>query len=290
MQSILPAFIIGCGDIGRRLAHQLLQEGIPVAALARTSLAAEKLRLEGITPHSGDLDSGAVALDLPSRIHTLFYFAPPPNTGQTDARISHCLNALSHPPRRIVYISTSGVYGDVQGRWIDENEPLNPKTDRARRRFHAESQLRDYATKGNNEVLVLRVPGIYGPGRLPEARIRAGVPVVDPRDAPWSNRIHADDLAQACFLAAKTDAIEPFRTFNISDGNPTTMTDYFWQVADHLGLARPPSVTLEKARELFTPAMMSFLDESKRLDNHRMREELGVVIRYPSLAEGLKAC
>jgi nucleoside-diphosphate-sugar epimerase len=289
MPSSLPVFIVGCGDVGRRLAPLLMQQGLPVVALARSPLAADRLIQEGITPYSGDLDP-EVSLALPvTLIETLIYLAPPPSTGRADPRMARFLDALQAPPRRIVYISTSGVYGDAGGAWIDESAPLEPKTDRGQRRLHAESLLEAYATKTGTKVLVLRVPGIYGDGRLPEARIRAGLPVVDPAEAPWSNRIHADDLAQACFCAARIDTAFHFRAYNVSDDHPSTMTDYFWQVADHLGLPRPPSIPLAQARQHLTPAMMTFLEESKRLIVNRMRDELGVIIQYPTLAEGLEA-
>ena len=289
MPSSLPVFMVGCGDVGRRLAPLLMQQGLPVVALARSHLAADRLIQEGITPYTGDLDPEG-SLELPTApIDTLFYLAPPPSTGRTDPRMARFLDALQAPPRRIVYISTSGVYGDAGGAWIDESAPLQPKTDRGQRRLHAESLLKAYATTTGSKVLVLRVPGIYGDGRLPEARIRAGLPVIDPVEAPWSNRIHVDDLAHVCLRATQIDTAFDFRAYNVSDDHPSTMTDYFWQVADHLGLPRPPSIPLAQARQHLTPAMMTFLEESKRLMVDRMRDELGVVIQYPTLADGLEA-
>ncbi|MEY4685231.1 MAG: hypothetical protein RLZ25_1690 [Pseudomonadota bacterium] len=287
MPSSLPVFIVGCGDIGLRLARRLRAEGIPVAALARSPLRAQTLETEGITPFLGDLDESTPALTLPGGIQTLYYLAPPPPAGPGDPRMRHGLAALQTVPKRLIYISTSGVYGDCEGAWIDEEAPLKPKTDRARRRVEAERLVKDYAERTGCEVLVLRVPGIYGDGRLPETRIRQGLPVIDPHEAPFSNRIHADDLAEAC-IRARTSGI-PGHAYNISDGHPSTMTDYFWQVADHLGLPRPPAIPLAEAREVLTPAMLSFMEESKRLDNRRMREELGVVLRYPTLQDGLNA-
>ena len=287
MPSSIPVFIVGCGDIGRRLARRFLDEGTPVAALARTALSALALEAKGITPFPGDLDIVNAPLSLPEGIETLYYLAPPPPTGQGDPRMAHALQSLQRAPRRLIYISTSGVYGDCEGAWIDETAALNPKTDRAHRRLEAERRVQDYGARSGCDVLVLRVPGIYGDGRLPETRIRQGLPVIDPREAPFSNRIHADDLAEACYQARTKGASG--QAYNISDGHPSTMTDYFWQVADHLGLPRPPAIPLAEARKVLTPAMLSFLEESKRLDNRRMREELGVVLRYPTLEEGLKA-
>jgi nucleoside-diphosphate-sugar epimerase len=147
--------------------------------------------------------------------------------------------------------------------------------------------LEQYQKAFNIETVILRVPGIYGPGRLPEARIRAGLPVVLPEESPWSNRIHADDLAEACFKACTEATVTG--VFNVSDGHPSTMTDYFWKVSDHLDLPRPPAVSLSEARNILSPAMMSFMDESKRLCNRRMIDILGVKLRYPTLSEGLQA-
>lgn len=287
MPSSIPVFIVGCGDIGLRLARRLMAEGTPVAALARSSQSVQALEASGIKPYPGDLDATDPPLSLPGAIDTLYYLAPPPSTGNVDPRIVRALSALEHPPRRLIYISTSGVYGDCDGAWIDETAPLQPKTDRARRRLAAEMEVQGYGLRTGCEVLVLRVPGIYGDGRLPETRIRQGLPVIDPLEAPFSNRIHAEDLAEACLKARHAGT--PGQAYNISDGQPSTMTDYFWQVADHLKLPRPPAIPLTEARKLLTPAMLSFLEESKRLVNRKMREELGVVLRYPTLSEGLKA-
>jgi len=287
MPSSLPVFIVGCGDIGQRLARRFIAEGTPVAALARSSQKAQTLEALGMTPYLGDLDAIDPPLSLPDPIETLYYLAPPPLSGTTDPRMIRALSALKHVPKRLIYISTSGVYGDCDGAWIDETAPLQPKTDRGRRRLAAEKAVRDYGARTGCEVLVLRVPGIYGDGRLPETRIREGLPVIEPREAPFSNRIHADDLTEACVKARHAGT--PGEAYNISDGQPSTMTDYFWQVADHLKLPRPPAIPMVEARKQLTPAMLSFLEESKRLDNRKMCTELGVVLRYPTLSEGLKA-
>jgi nucleoside-diphosphate-sugar epimerase len=187
-----------------------------------------------------------------------------------------------------VYISTSAVYGDCGGDWIDEECPLNPKSDRGKRRMAAEQVLEDWSQRTGVPVIILRVPGIYGPGRLPVERVRQGVPVLIPEESPYSNRIHADDLAAACVAASRRG--QSGRAYNISDGHPTTMTDYFWRIADLHGLPRPPAISLAEARSVLTPAMLSFLEESKRLINRRMLDELRVKLQYPDLAQGLKHC
>jgi nucleoside-diphosphate-sugar epimerase len=285
-----PLLIVGCGDIGRRVAALELAAGQRVAALARSEATASALRQRGLEALRGDLDAPASLSGLPAHVPVLYYFAPPPATGEGDPRLSALLAALPADalPERAVYISTSGVYGDCGGAWVDEDWPLNPRTDRARRRAAAERALLDWGGLRGVACVVLRVPGIYGPDRLPKERLRRGLPVVDEREAPYSNRIHADDLAQACCAAARRGRAGA--AYNASDGHPTTMTDYFQRVADALGLPRPPAIGMEQARRTFSPGMLSFLDESKRLDNRRMLSELGVALRYPDLASGLAAC
>lgn len=282
-------FIVGCGDIGRRVAGLEAAAGRAVAALARSEDAAGVLRRSGIGVFGGDLDVPDSLPELPAA-STLYYFAPPPAAGTADPRLQALLAALDRtlPPEQVVYISTSGVYGDCGGQWVDESRPANPSTDRARRRLAAEAALRDWGERRGVACMILRVPGIYGPGRLPLERIRRGVPVLEERESPYSNRIHADDLARVCLAAARFG--EAGRIYNASDGHPTTMTDYFFRVADLYGLPRPPTVSLAEARRILSPNMLSFLEESKRLDNRRMREELRVSLRYPDLSSGLPAC
>lgn len=288
--SFASCFIVGCGDVGERVARLELQQGRRVFGLTRTATRSTALANKGIEPVPGDLDRPATLVGLPEACDVLYYFAPPPGQGVTDPRIDAFLAALSPAqfPNRLVYISTSGVYGDCGGAWVNEDHPVNPITDRAKRRLDAERHVQHWAVKTGVAVIVLRVPGIYGPGRLPIERLRQAVPVVKPDESPFSNRIHADDLASACLAAAQLGRTGS--AYNVSDGNPTTMTDYFNQVADHLALPRPPNVSLAEARRIFNPAMLSFLEESKRLDNRRLLEELKVTLRYPTLADGLTAC
>jgi len=281
-----PVFVVGCGDIGRRVAALEREAGRPVAALSRSPTSATRLTEDGIKPVAGDLDRPDSLARLPRRPEVLYYFAPPPPSGEDDPRLRALLAALEPAnPSRVVYISTSGVYGDCGGAWVNEDWPVNPRSDRAKRRAAAEACLRSWADARGVEWVILRVPGIYGPGRWPVERIQKGLPVVREEESPWSNRIHADDLAQACFLAARRGRTGGI--YNISDGHPTTMTDYFFRVADALNLPRPPTLSMEQARHTLGPGILSFLEESKRLDNRKMLDELAVVLRYPDLARGL---
>lgn len=275
------AFIVGYGDIGRRVAGLWHDKGGLVAALVRTERETDPAR-----PVQGDLDHPETLTRLPVHGAVLFHFAPPAPAGQADDRTTHLLAALEDsPPRRIVYISTSGVYGDCGGAWVDETRPVNPGNDRSRRRVDAELQLTDFAARHAIHLVILRVPGIYGPGRLPLPRIRRGDPVVCPEYAPWSNRIYADDLAAIAVRAAQDDA-QP-GIYNVSDDEPSSMTDYFYRLADAAGLPRPPCVSLAEARRTFSPGLLEYLNESRRLDNRRMKAMLGVKLRYPTLSEGL---
>lgn len=281
------AAIAGCGDIGLRVARRLRAMGREVTAIVRSGQSEQALRGQGFAAQVLDLDADAVPapLELPALV---FYFAPPPPAGEGDPRLRRFLAALASPPQRLVYISTSGVYGDCNGRWIDEDEPLKPVSARAQRRLDAERALGDYAQRHGSALVTLRVPGIYGHGRLPLERLRQGLPVIRPEESPYTNRIHADDLAEAALHAAAHGA--PGAAYNISDGEPTTMCDYFSRCAQLLGLPPPPQVTYEEARRVFTPAMWSFMEESKRLRNERMRSALRFVPRYANLAAGLPSC
>ena len=282
-------FIVGCGYVGLRVARLALASGQHVTALTRSTTSRSRLQAAGIVGVIGDLDQIDSLPNLPSQNTVLYYFAPPPSLGVTDSRLAALLMALKPQqlPMKWVLISTTGVYGDCDGAWIDENRPINPQTDRARRRVHAETTLQQFCDTHRIPITILRVPGIYGPGRLPIARLQNKWPVLEETISPFSNRIHADDLARACLTAGETNKEG---VYNISDGHPTTMTDYFNQVADILGLPRPPQIDWTAAQTQLSAEMRSYLAESKRLDNRKMREKLGVSPNYPDLASGLAQC
>ncbi len=276
------SWVLGCGDIGQRLAALLIAQNQRVCGWVRSEATATQLEAAGIQARVVDLDAAMAPLHAAPR--WLFWFAPPPNHGTTDPRIAGFLAALQTPPQRLIYLSTSAVYGDCGGAWIDEDAPLRPGNDRGRRRLDAEGHARAYATASGCDVLILRVPGIYGPDRIPEARLRAGTPILRADEAPFSNRIHADDLAAAALVVAERGV--PGCAYNVSDGAPTTMTDYFQRCATHLGLPSPPQISLQDAQRSLTASMMSFLEESKRLRCDRLRT-LGWSPRYTSIENGL---
>jgi nucleoside-diphosphate-sugar epimerase len=287
-KTLETVLIIGYGDIGRRVGDLCRQRGWTVHALTRQTVTARQISASGPIFHGGDLDHPATLPILPTAGGLIFYFAPPPAHGAGDPRLSAFLSAIPRTalPRKIVYISTSGVYGDCRGRWVTEESAVKPNTDRARRRLAAENLLRDWERVNNGlPAVILRVGGIYGPGRLPVERLRRGIPALREEDCGYSNRIHADDLAAICVAAAERG----HGIYNVSDGCPGTMTEYFNKVADLYGLPRPTQVGLDQAGISLSREMMSYLMESRRLDNHRMLNDLHVSLRYPTLDVGLAA-
>ncbi|MBI3777350.1 MAG: SDR family oxidoreductase [Gammaproteobacteria bacterium] len=288
--AVTDVLVIGCGDIGERVARRERSEGRSVAGVVRSEQSVRRLRAAGLRPIVADLDDPSSLKQISVKDSLVYYFAPPPANGVTDPRMEAFVTTMTAPnlPRRVVLISTTGVYGDCRGEWVTEDRPANPQVDRARRRLAAETALRRWSKASGVPIVILRVPGIYGPGYLPEERLRSGEPVLREEESPYSNRIHAADLAHVCFIAGHHDT--PGALYNVSDGHPTTMTDFFHRVADLLGIPRPPAVTLEEARKRLGEGMLSYLAESRRIDNRRMREELGVELMYPDLASGLPSC
>ena len=257
--------------------------------LVRRTNSAANLLENGLNAAAVDLDLAAPRLTGEWDQEQVYYLAPPPSQGTMDPRMTRFLAALpTDKPHRIVYISTTGVYGDCAGEWVDESRPANPQVDRARRRYDAEQQLRHWHDTGNGTLVVLRVAGIYGPGKLPLDRLRSNTPMIGAEAAPWTNRIHIDDLVSVCEAAMARGA--DGAVYNVSDGHPGNMRDYFDRVADLYQLPRAPLIGADEARSSLSPGMLSYLAESRRLDNSRMLDELGVTLRYPDLASGLAAC
>jgi nucleoside-diphosphate-sugar epimerase len=256
--------IVGFGDIARRAAP----------ALARRFVIDRLSREYGM-----DLDR-AETLKLGEH-DAVLHCAPPPPSGDRDARTANLLAALTSRPARIVYISTSGVYGDCPGQRVDEMRPVNPQTPRARRRVDAERQLQNYSSN----VVVLRAPGIYAANRLPLERLRAGTPVLRAEDDVYTSHIHADDLAAAALRALDDDA--PAGIYNASDDSEIRMGDWMDLVARHAGLPLPPRRSREQISREVPAAVLSFMSESRRLDNRLMKTVLGARLRYRTVHEGL---
>jgi nucleoside-diphosphate-sugar epimerase len=260
-----------------------------VAALSHSEGARSELVEQGIVVVSADLDDGTGVPELHLSNVGVYYFCPPTSRASDDQRIGVFLASIvdGEEPAHIVLVSTTGVYGDCAGNWIDEHASPNPQVARSRCRLDVEQQLQGWCESKDIQLIILRVPGIYGQGRLPVERIRKQVPVLSEAESPWSNRIHIDDLVQACMKAADYEG--DMRVFNVSDGTPSTMTDYFNRVADAVGLKRPPEISRRQAEAELSAGMLSYLNESKRISNQRMVDTLGVELRYPSLMAGLAA-
>jgi len=282
--------IIGCGDIGIRVAKIWKKASKSVFAVARSESSIDSFRQQHIHACQADLDNVDSLKSLPSKQALLYYFAPPPATGQKDTRMTHFLDNVDekHLPAHIIYISTSGVYGDQRGEVINEETPANPQVDRAKRRYDAEQQLRQWGINNSVDITILRVGGIYGPGRLPLKRLQDKVPMLHEHLSPQTNRIHADDLAQICVAAAIKDTAGEI--YNVSDGTNSNMTEYFNTIADFCDLERPPLVDWDEAEKTISPGMLSYLRESRKMDNSKMINELEIELIYPTLKDGLKNC
>lgn len=280
--------IVGCGDIALR-ALPLLTRGYQVCGLVRATAQAERIAALGAQPLAGDLDHPATLAALAGAADLVLHLAPPGERGEGDERTANLIAALApRPPSRLVYISTSGVYGDCGGAWVDEAREVAPQTLRGRRRVEAERALFAWGEESGAAVVVLRVPGIYAAERLPLAQLQRAAPVLRAEDDVYTNHIHADDLARVCLAALERGGAG--RIYNASDDSEMKMGDYFDLVADRARLPRPPRVTRAAAEAgAIAEGLLSFMRESRRLVNTRMKAELGVRLRYPSVREGVPA-
>ncbi len=292
MQGTRPSvLIIGCGDVGMRVL-KLLRGRCRVLALTSSPDRITELRAAGAVPLVGNLDEPATLGRLAALADAVLHLAPPSSSGSTDRRTAALLAALARGGRvrRLVYASTTGVYGDADGAWLDETSPLRAATDRAGRRVDAERRVRWFGRATGAAVSILRIPGIYAldrEGGDPRARLRRGTPVLRVEDDVHTNHIHADDLARACVAALRHGL--PQRIVNACDDTELAMGDYFDLVADLAGLPRPRRVSRAEAAAELSPMQMSFMGESRRLHNRRLKDELGVRLRYPTVREGLAA-
>jgi nucleoside-diphosphate-sugar epimerase len=283
--------IVGCGDVGMRVA-KLLRGRWRLLALTTSAKRCAELRAAGIVPLLGDLDLPASLQRAAGLADAVLHLAPPPLQGRSDPRTTNLLQALARRGGvgRIVYGSTSGVYGDCGGAFVDETRAVAPATDRAHRRVDAELRLRLYGRAFGTRVTVLRIPGIYAgdrEGGHPRERLARGTPALAPQDDVYTNHIHADDLARACVAALHRGL--PQRIVHASDDTELKMGDYFDLAAGLCGLPKPLRITREQAREQLSPMLLSFMSESRRLDNRRLKRELRLKLRYPTAHTGLLA-
>jgi nucleoside-diphosphate-sugar epimerase len=288
--------IIGCGDVGQRTAR-VLGGGQRARLMALTSTAerAGSLRAQGITPLVGNLDDARSLGRLAGLATRVLHLAPPPTGDAPAQRLDPRTRALAHAlmrrslPKTLVYGSTSGVYGDRQGQWVSEVSAVQPQTDRAWRRVDAEASVLSFGRLTGVRTTVLRIPGIYAPDReggTPLARLQRGTPVLRAEDDVFTNHIHANDLARACAWALWR--ARPQRTVNVSDDTEFKMGDYFDFAADLYNLPRPTRLARSQAQAQLPAMLLSFMSESRRLRNDRMKYELGLVLKYPTVREGLR--
>lgn len=284
-----PAFarprllIVGCGDVGMRLLP-LLSAHFRVFALTSQPERRAALRALGAVPLVGDLDRPATLARLRSLAPRVLHLAPPQQDGERDRRTRHLVAALGNV-ERLVYVSTSGVYGDCGGALVGEARPVAPRNPRARRRVDAERVLRAWALAGGAALSILRVPGIYADDRLPLRRLEQGTPALRPEDDVYTSHVHADDLARIVLAALWRG--RPGRVYHAVDGTRMKMGDYFDAVADAFGLPRPPRLARAALREAVSPMLLSFMSESRRLDDTRLRRELRVRLAHPDVATTL---
>lgn len=286
MQRLL---IIGCGDIARRALPWLVRH-YRVYAAVRSTTKLDALRALGVTPLPADLDKPRTLKRLAGVASLILHFAPPPEKGSRDTRTQALLAAIAMAkilPQRLVYISTSGVYGDCAGARVAEERPTRPQTARAQRRADAETRLRRFGRRCRVAVTILRAPGIYAADRLPLERLRRGLPLLRDTEDIHTNHIHADDLAAIVRSALARG--RPGRLYNAADDSALKMGEYFDLVADRCGLPRAPRLPRAEVEQRLSPAMLSFMGESRRLANRRIKRELGVRLAYPDVAVALDA-
>jgi nucleoside-diphosphate-sugar epimerase len=281
--------IIGCGDVARRALPELLRR-YRVSALVRGRDPA--LAAAGVDLVEGDLDRADTLAGLPGDAQRVAHFAPPADAGARDLRTHALLAALETAarrgemvPQRFVYLSTSGVYGDCSGERVDESRAPFPQTERAARRLDAERAVEAWGARLGVETVILRVPGIYAADRLPLERLRRGAPALRAEDDVYTNHIHADDLAAAVVAALGRDAARG--VYNVNDDSEIRMGDWFDLVADRTGLPRPRRIARAEAAGLISAAQLSFMSESRRLVNRRLKQELGVRLRHPTVHDGV---
>ena len=283
--------IIGCGDVGQRVVR--VQRHVRVVALTSSPARVAALRAQGVTPVVGNLDAPASLQRLAGWATRVLHLAPPPLQGNTDPR-TLALNQMlmrRSAPRSVVYGSTSGVYGDCAGAWVDESRKVNPVTPRAQRRVDAEARVRHLGRLRSStvRVSVLRIPGIYAPDReggTPRDRLLRGTPVLAREDDVFTNHIHADDLARACQLALWRG--KPQRVVNVNDDSQMLMGDYFDMAAGLYGLAKPTRISRAQAQSELPAMQLSFMSESRRMVNTRMKRELRLQLRYAKVEDGLR--
>jgi nucleoside-diphosphate-sugar epimerase len=279
--------IVGCGDVGMRLLPLLVKK-YRVFALTSSTSRMSALRQAGAIPIYGNLDQPETLWRLPHLAAQVIHLAPPATQGLQDRRTSNLLSILSHGAgfiRQLIYISTTGVYGDCQGALIDETKTLNPSTARAQRRVSAEQQIRAWGMSGV-QTHILRVPGIYAGNRLPVERLGRGTPVLNADEDVYTNHVNADDLARLITYVLWRGKSQ--RVINACDDSQLKMADYFDLIAEKMDLPKPPRASRQDLSAQLDPMMLSFMSESRRIQNKRLKE-LKFKLRYPTVEDCLNS-
>ena len=288
----MKSVVFGCGDIGRRTVKWLLSSGVDaenVYAYVNTSKSAELCARMKVIALTVDLDKTIRDVSLCHEAD-LYYTVPPQKSGDLDQRSRALLENWQDnkiTPKKVVLISTTGVYGDCDGQWVDESTPINPHSARAKRRCDSEEVWLKWGRSNKVPVIVLRVPGIYSFSRLPRQRLIKRTPVVNPQECGFTNRIHADDLAQVCVKAMELGV--GGEVFNVTDGTPGKISEYLQAAAHVLGMEPLPQISMREAHKVLSAGMLSYLGESRKISNKKMLEDLDVVLNFPDMLQGIKA-
>jgi nucleoside-diphosphate-sugar epimerase len=285
--AVQKILIVGSGDVARRILPHLTGR-YRVFALLRNAARAADWRRAGAQPLLADLDDASSLSRIAGLADVVLHLAPPPNTGNRDTRTKHLLAALGKGkslPRCLIYVSTTGVYGDCGGAVIDETRRLRAESPRAGRRVDAEEALRTWGTRNDVRICILRAPGIYAADRLPLERLEKGLPALAAADDVFTNHIHANDLAKACVAAMRHGLAN--RSYNVVDDSDLKMADYFDLVADAYALPHPPRLSRMAASAVLSPMQMSFMRESRRIGNRRIKQELKLHLAFPNVTDGI---
>ncbi|WP_081508583.1 SDR family oxidoreductase [Roseovarius mucosus] len=270
----------GHGFSARALTARLLPQGWQIIGTTRSADKAEVLRSEGVTPALWPEDDLRPALA--SATHLLISAAP---DAAGDPVLARYRDAIAEAAPRLAwvgYLSTTGVYGDHAGGWVDEATPLTPSTRRGQMRVDAEA---DWQAIPGLPLHIFRLAGIYGPGRGPFEKVRQGTARRIVKPGQVFSRIHVEDIAQV--LEASIKHPNPGAVYNLCDDDPAPPQDVIGHAADLLGLPLPEEVAFDEAE--MTPMARSFYAESKRVSNRRIKEELGIKLIYPDYRSGLRA-
>lgn len=280
--------IIGQGQLGLQLTHRHLDASDSVTTLSRTAYQALS---KHHYPVVADLDHLETAITLPNTIDCLYYFAPPSDTDLHDNRLRSFIALHAHLSiGQVIYISTSGVYGDSNGEWITEQTPVSPVAERSKRRLDAEGQWLNYQQCTHTPLIILRCAAIYSSKTVNFNRIKANTkPVIAKTQAPYTNRIHLQDLAEVCWQAM-LNPTQTYEIYNVSDGHPSTTTEHAWLLADLAEIKRNKEIDLSEANQYYSPAYLSYLHESKRLDITKLKQRLNPVFSFENCVDGIKYC